>query len=420
MTKPIDCREISGLACTTLESAMYTGIQMPLDSGNQMARSVARSMGASREMAEQILPRLEIVHEPAPAPALSPRWHAQQIGGGLGATADIALMTILTRGKARGPQPFFATVGRSATTGALYEGLARPAEGPQAGSDSAKDLDLGTQVRSRLQHAAVGATTFAVMGAAHDKLSMHLPALHPAGKGFLSGLAGGAVDSALTHGQMPHQDKTQKPRDLKDAAIDAYAFAFTGAALGVLHGKSEVALGKVRDKAEMQSRIDTLEADVRTDKVTGKLNRAGFDQQLALELDRASRNNTSTCVIVGDLDGFKAVNDALGHQQGDAALRKMSDAISTALRPYDSVARTGGDEFAIILPQTTLAEGKVLMQRLSETARVKMSHDSGQQYPVGISLGLACSRGGRKSAAALIQEADRQMYEDKKMRKASR
>lgn len=400
MAKTIDCREISGLACTTLESAMYTGIQMPLDSGNQMARGVARSLGATREMAEQILPRLEIVHEPAPAPALSPKWHAQQIGGGLGASADIALISILSRGKVKGPQPFFASIGRSAATGAVYEGLARPAQGE----------DLGEQVQSRLQHAAVGATTFAVMGAAHNRLSTHLPELHPAGKGFVAGLAGGAVDNALTH----------RHTSAKEAAIDAYAFAFTGAALGVLHGKSEVGISKIREKAEMQKRIDTLETDIRTDKVTGKLNRSGFDQKLSTELDRASRNNTSTCVIVGDLDGFKAVNDALGHQQGDLALRKMSDAISQALRPYDSVARTGGDEFAIILPQTTLSEGRLLMQRLSETARIKMSHNSGQQYPVGISLGLACSRGGRKSAAALMQEADRQMYEDKKMRKASR
>ena len=400
MAKTIDCREISGLACTTLESALYTGIQMPMDSGNQMARSMARSLGVRREMAEQILPRLEIVHEPSPAPALSPKWHAQQIGGGLGATADIALVSILSRGKVKGPQPFFASIGRSATTGALYEGLARPAQGD----------DPGEQIQSRLQHAAVGATTFAVMGAAHDKLSTHLPALHPAGKGFIAGLAGGAVDNALT----------SRHTSAKEAAIDAYAFAFTGAALGVLHGKSEVGISKIREKAEMQTRIDTLETDIRTDKVTGKLNRAGFDQQLSTELDRASRNNTSTCVIVGDLDGFKAVNDALGHQQGDLALRKMSDAISQVLRPYDSVARTGGDEFAIILPQTTLAEGRVLMQRLSQTAHIRMSNNSGQQYPVGISLGLACSRGGRKSAAALMQEAYRQMYEDKKMRKASR
>ncbi len=147
------------------------------------------------------------------------------------------------------------------------------------------------------------------------------------------------------------------------------------------------------------------------DGLTGLLNAAAFRRECNLTLKLAGRHRQPLALCYLDLDGFKGVNDSLGHDAGDQVLKLIADAMKKHLRETDACARIGGDEFAILLPQTDLAGARIffsnLQQRLVELMAVK-------HWPIGFSIGVAIFDSPSVSADNAIRFADGLMYRVKK------
>jgi diguanylate cyclase (GGDEF)-like protein len=155
------------------------------------------------------------------------------------------------------------------------------------------------------------------------------------------------------------------------------------------------------------------------DQLTGLPNRFLFQDRLRHALDRGHRENTPTCVLIIDLDGFKAINDELGHPMGDAVLVAFGDRLRSVLRASDTAARLGGDEFSIVCENTEPADAEVLAERLRTSVTEPMSL-RGQAVPVGISIGIGSAPGGEEPDAVyerVVREADDAMYADKTRRR---
>ncbi|MDZ7706601.1 MAG: diguanylate cyclase [Trueperaceae bacterium] len=147
------------------------------------------------------------------------------------------------------------------------------------------------------------------------------------------------------------------------------------------------------------------------DALTGLENRRAFDEGLAKELARADRSETPTALLIADLTGFKAVNDRLGHATGDEALVRVADALRSVARDSDRLYRWGGDEFAMILPDTDAPGALAAARRFSRAVQeVEI-----QGVRIAASIGMAVRRsGGNMSADALLSQADQAMYEAKR------
>ncbi len=155
------------------------------------------------------------------------------------------------------------------------------------------------------------------------------------------------------------------------------------------------------------------------DPLTGLPNRLLFQDRLWHALERGQRERTPTCVLIMDLDGFKAVNDELGHPMGDLVLVAFADRMRSVLRASDTAARLGGDEFSIVCENTDRPDAEVLAARLraAVTAPLELS---GQQVSIGISIGIGSAPGGEDPADVherVIRTADDAMYADKAARR---
>jgi len=161
----------------------------------------------------------------------------------------------------------------------------------------------------------------------------------------------------------------------------------------------------MRARAELL--ISRLYEGARTDPLTGLSNRRGFRELLDLELERARRGGSEMTVLVGDLDHFKEVNDRSGAQVGDAALRRVARVLSEHKRQIDFAARVGGEQFGLILPNTSQDEAFVLAERLRCTVGEEFAEDS---VPITISFGLATHPEHGQTAASLLRASDEALY----------
>jgi diguanylate cyclase (GGDEF)-like protein len=156
------------------------------------------------------------------------------------------------------------------------------------------------------------------------------------------------------------------------------------------------------------------------DFVTGLFNRRHFDGRLNEEIARSHRHGNPLSVIVTDVDDFKKVNDRHGHPAGDTALRELARRIRKMFRREDVVARVGGDEMAILMPDTPMDESINKAERLRERfARepIRLA-DASAPVPLTISCGVASSEGQGDCADDLMRRADESLYEAKKQRNA--
>lgn len=162
-----------------------------------------------------------------------------------------------------------------------------------------------------------------------------------------------------------------------------------------------------------------LASMVLTDPLTGCLNRRGFDQALAREVARATRSGGELALLALDLDHFKVVNDTLGHLAGDMVLRQVGALLRRMAREGDIVARTGGEEFSVVLPDTSASGAFHLASRCCDEMRAHRFDDRGMAVTLTASVGVAAAdRWDRRSAAfvadALKGRADEALYAAKR------
>ncbi|WP_234683652.1 GGDEF domain-containing protein [Bradyrhizobium monzae] len=151
------------------------------------------------------------------------------------------------------------------------------------------------------------------------------------------------------------------------------------------------------------------------DDLTGVANRRHLLQRLSEECARSERSGEPFSLLVIDLDGFKTINDTHGHAAGDACLQHFTLMAQTRLRPGDMLARTGGDEFCVVLPSSSMREGALIARRVLEVCRRDAAGCSGNDIPIAISIGVAeWDRGVGQFPDRLIAHADHALYAAKK------
>lgn len=180
-------------------------------------------------------------------------------------------------------------------------------------------------------------------------------------------------------------------------------------ALKVELARTRAALESTRREVEIA--MDTLRDAAQTDVLTGLGNR----RLLATALDRmyaeSVRYGTDLSCMMIDMDGFKTVNDTLGHQRGDELLRMMGDVIRGCIRSSDVAARFGGDEFVILLPRTSCSTAAALAQRLSSAFQVAMNRLHRVGLRCGMSVGIASVQmSGPADGEQLLAHADHALY----------
>ncbi len=193
-----------------------------------------------------------------------------------------------------------------------------------------------------------------------------------------------------------------------DAGVDDYIVKPFSPRELVARVSRSLALAKLRSECEQQlaktnnelvQTVARLASDVRTDPLTGLSNRRAWDEGLVRALAGAARTGSPLCLALLDLDGLKAYNDAHGHQAGDALLKDAGAAWKLALRATDDVARIGGDEFAVLMPDCTI----------EQAARVIARVRAATPYDQACSAGIVCWDGA-ETLAALIGRADAALY----------
>ena len=154
----------------------------------------------------------------------------------------------------------------------------------------------------------------------------------------------------------------------------------------------------------------------RNDTLTNVPNRKAFYERMNQEIHRMRRYKRPLTIAYVDCDRFKQINDEFGHQVGDTALRLIASSLKQSIRAIDMVARIGGDEFIILLPETDNTQAQVVLSRVRDKACEIMQ---GKNWPVNLSIGAATFAGPLDSIDEMIKRADSLMYVSKKGRKGS-
>jgi diguanylate cyclase (GGDEF)-like protein len=160
----------------------------------------------------------------------------------------------------------------------------------------------------------------------------------------------------------------------------------------------------VRELRVFQVRLQRLS---RVDSLTGVSNRMAFYEFAEAEKSRARRDNLPLTIAYVDVDHFKEINDKLGHVVGDKVLVTAAQTMLTHIRQTDAVARIGGDEFALVLPNTRQESAKILLDKLSVMLMAKMKE---KRWQVTFSIGAVTFRPPPQSLEQMIEHADRTMY----------
>jgi diguanylate cyclase len=161
--------------------------------------------------------------------------------------------------------------------------------------------------------------------------------------------------------------------------------------------------------AKLHQELDRVSAEARHDPLTGALNRKGLDEALERELSTVRRKETPLCMALLDIDNFKKLNDTLGHAKGDEALNHLASVARECMRPQDTLARFGGEEFVILLPDTPLDRGIDAMTRLQRELTKRFFMAGAEKVLITFSAGVAQLAQG-EAANDAIRRADQAMY----------
>lgn len=178
----------------------------------------------------------------------------------------------------------------------------------------------------------------------------------------------------------------------------------------------EAEVERLRAEIErLRARAEAAEAAADHDVLTPALNRRGFMEALRRAMAYCARHDVPAVLLYLDLDGFKGVNDALGHAAGDAALRRVAELLQANLRESDAVGRLGGDEFALLMLNAGAEEGRAKAGRLQEALGAEGFEWEGRRVPLGGSFGVrAFNR--QADAETWLAEADAAMWVRKRAR----
>ena len=206
---------------------------------------------------------------------------------------------------------------------------------------------------------------------------------------------------------------TTVPRPPPAAAAPALDL---GAALQLLQqsGHRLPDRGTVGGEAWLQAIVDGLIDLSSRDALTGLANRRHFELVLASEVDRVARAGEPALVLLIDIDHFKRVNDTHGHPAGDAVLQAVARALADCIRPMDTLARIGGEEFAMVLPNCQPSFGSVVAERIRRHVEARPIPVGGATISVTVSIGGAFAPQWVRSSSKLwVERADQQLYQAK-------
>jgi two-component system cell cycle response regulator len=180
-------------------------------------------------------------------------------------------------------------------------------------------------------------------------------------------------------------------------------------------------VARVRTQVRARRYADSLRSHARAamelavvDPLTGLNNRRYLECRVAAQLEQAGRQGRSLCSMILDIDHFKSVNDAFGHEAGDEVLKTFAERVKGVVRGADLLCRFGGEEFVVIMPDTRLSAAALVGERIRATV-------AGAPFPIGqgaLAIGVTVSIGIAESAAddtpdALFRRADRALYQSK-------
>ncbi|MEM8985668.1 MAG: GGDEF domain-containing protein [Pseudomonadota bacterium] len=212
-------------------------------------------------------------------------------------------------------------------------------------------------------------------------------------------------------GQLSHIEDTDAVRTLLDGILRATR------AMETQNRKLEERLAEsTREICTLRDSVEKVRSEALTDGLTGIANRKCFDETLRALMAEAESSGEEMCLIVTDIDHFKAFNDTWGHQTGDQVLRLVASTMNANVKGRDLLARYGGEEFVVVLPQTSLEHGVTLantMRQAIEAKRLKKRSTNEDLGTVTVSLGIAKFRPGEKPQA-LIERADQCLYAAKR------
>ncbi len=246
-------------------------------------------------------------------------------------------------------------------------------------------------------------------------------------------------DLVITDVKMPRMDGLEVLRAIKDAGSDVDVIIFTGHSdestaiecirrgaydyllkpledVDVLLVAINRALGKRALEQQNKALLQQLKDLSNKDPLTGLFNYRHLQQRLENEIERAIRYERHFCLFMIDLDNFKAINDGSGHQFGDFVLKEFADLACRTLRTTDIVFRYGGDEFTVLLPETSADDASTAARRLLEATRECRFDADGRSAKLTISIGSAVFDGVKNNSDqdTLIKQADKALYDAKR------
>lgn len=257
----------------------------------------------------------------------------------------------------------------------------------------------------------------------HRKKSLILDALII---GFMGLLAGGMLALRISHSVTgPILRLTETVEKLGKGELDTPVATDSGGELGILESGTQamaLRLKSMLDQLETHShdleeevmrRTEELELLSVTDELTGLFNRRYLNRSMQEELSRCLRYGTELSVCLLDVDHFKKINDFFGHQVGDRVLVSLANLLESSVRDTDIVGRYGGEEFAILMPNTSLDEALMVADKIRVFIQ-KLIIPEERDHPVTVSIGVVgCIESQAKSLNELISKADRALYSAK-------
>lgn len=240
-----------------------------------------------------------------------------------------------------------------------------------------------------------------------EKLANALELIKAAGAG--TQIYGDALDSIST------DLDTRKPDELTGPSLQSVVDTLVTATKEMSEHSSKLE-GQLRENSleveQLKQNLEATKQEALTDQLTKLGNRKHFDIELEKATARAAKDKSPLCLVMADIDHFKAFNDTWGHQTGDQVLRLVSACIKNDVRDDDVSARYGGEEFVFILPDTPLDVANAVADKVRQTVQSKkvMKRSTGQDLgTITISLGVAQYRKG-EDPGKLIERADECLY----------